>query len=421
VDYKVGTTTGISASDRAATVAALGRGDATAAQFTRPGHVFPLIAKPGGVLTRGGHTEASVDLCRLAGLDPAVAYICEVCSHETFEMLRLPDLIPLAQHLGMPLISIAALQRHLYHRTVLVRGGEWEAAAVLHAAVPTAAPPAAREGALGEDGSVEADTVQGDEADGAGSEAAAGAGAARTVSPALSREDADAGDSTFETAAGRGLRRLRACAMTERACRFASVYNANTYAVARFARDASDGGEADAAARRRIAVHLMLESWLAAEGASDGGPGSSGSTTAGRGFAALADARAVAMDAVASGAVHAAVVVVVGGDLSENTRGKVSAAHVGSGSAADDKPASASSGGPHRVCDRVVAEVEQVIAAIATPADYAVATATAAVDRGKGTAAWVAELRVWPAAAPEAAQALAERIVGASPSMVLLE
>ncbi|MFV2092948.1 MAG: 3,4-dihydroxy-2-butanone-4-phosphate synthase, partial [Hyphomicrobiales bacterium] len=70
VDYRVGTTTGISAEDRCATTRALANGNVGAGDFARPGHVFPLVAKPGGVLMRSGHTEAAVDLGRLAGLAP---------------------------------------------------------------------------------------------------------------------------------------------------------------------------------------------------------------------------------------------------------------------------------------------------------------------------------------------------------------
>ncbi len=70
VDYRVGLTTGISAAERCATVHALANPNAAASDFVRPGHVFPLVARPGGVLIRSGHTEAAVDLCRLAGETP---------------------------------------------------------------------------------------------------------------------------------------------------------------------------------------------------------------------------------------------------------------------------------------------------------------------------------------------------------------
>jgi 3,4-dihydroxy 2-butanone 4-phosphate synthase/GTP cyclohydrolase II len=77
VDFRHGTTTGISAEERANTVRALANANAGAADFVRPGHIFPLIAQDGGVLTRSGHTEAAVDLCKLAGLEP-VGVICEL-------------------------------------------------------------------------------------------------------------------------------------------------------------------------------------------------------------------------------------------------------------------------------------------------------------------------------------------------------
>src|ERR671926_178185 len=81
VDVKHGLTTGISAEQRSNTVRALANNNMGAADFVRPGHVFPLIAKDGGVLMRSGHTEAAVDLCRLAGLPPAAA-ICELANDD---------------------------------------------------------------------------------------------------------------------------------------------------------------------------------------------------------------------------------------------------------------------------------------------------------------------------------------------------
>jgi 3,4-dihydroxy 2-butanone 4-phosphate synthase/GTP cyclohydrolase II len=81
VDYRHGTTTGISAEDRTATVRALANGNCGAGDFTRPGHIFPLIAREGGVLIRSGHTEAAVDLCRLAGVPP-VGVICELVNDD---------------------------------------------------------------------------------------------------------------------------------------------------------------------------------------------------------------------------------------------------------------------------------------------------------------------------------------------------
>jgi 3,4-dihydroxy 2-butanone 4-phosphate synthase/GTP cyclohydrolase II len=81
VDFKHGTTTGISAEERCITVRALANSNVGPADFVRPGHVFPLIAQDGGVLTRSGHTEAAVDLCKLAGLDP-VGVICELVNDD---------------------------------------------------------------------------------------------------------------------------------------------------------------------------------------------------------------------------------------------------------------------------------------------------------------------------------------------------
>jgi 3,4-dihydroxy 2-butanone 4-phosphate synthase / GTP cyclohydrolase II len=107
VDAREGVTTGISASDRAKTVALLASPDTRADQLVRPGHVFPLHAKAGGVLRRAGHTEAAVDLARLAGLTPA-GVICEIANSDG-EMARLPDLEIFAQKYGLTLITIADL------------------------------------------------------------------------------------------------------------------------------------------------------------------------------------------------------------------------------------------------------------------------------------------------------------------------
>lgn len=86
VDYRHGTSTGISAEDRTATVRNLANPNAGASDFVRPGHIFPLIAKEGGVLMRSGHTEAAVDLCRLAGIEP-VGVICELVNDDGSVML----------------------------------------------------------------------------------------------------------------------------------------------------------------------------------------------------------------------------------------------------------------------------------------------------------------------------------------------
>ncbi|MGC9540971.1 bifunctional 3,4-dihydroxy-2-butanone-4-phosphate synthase/GTP cyclohydrolase II [Streptomyces sp. UG1] len=102
-----GVTTGISASDRATTLRLLASGEAQPSDLVRPGHIFPLRARPGGVLVRDGHTEAAVDLARLAGLRPAGA-IVEIAG-EDGEMLRLPELIPFARKHGLTIVSIEDL------------------------------------------------------------------------------------------------------------------------------------------------------------------------------------------------------------------------------------------------------------------------------------------------------------------------
>ena len=102
-----GVTTGISASDRATTLQVLASGNAEPDDLVRPGHIFPLRARTGGVLVRNGHTEAAVDLARLAGLRPAGA-IVEIAG-EDGRMLRLPELIPFARKHGLTIISIEDL------------------------------------------------------------------------------------------------------------------------------------------------------------------------------------------------------------------------------------------------------------------------------------------------------------------------
>ena len=102
-----GVTTGISAADRARTVRAAVKRDATPADIVQPGHVFPLMAQRGGTLVRAGHTEAGCDLAQLAGLTPA-AVICEVLK-EDGDMARLPDLLQFADHHGLKVGTIADL------------------------------------------------------------------------------------------------------------------------------------------------------------------------------------------------------------------------------------------------------------------------------------------------------------------------
>lgn len=107
VDYAIDTTTGISARDRAETVRALIDPAARPEDFIQPGHIFPLRYHKGGVLVRPGHTEAIVDLCRLAGLYPA-GVVCEIMKDDG-AMARLPDLIPMAERHGLNILSIADL------------------------------------------------------------------------------------------------------------------------------------------------------------------------------------------------------------------------------------------------------------------------------------------------------------------------
>jgi 3,4-dihydroxy 2-butanone 4-phosphate synthase / GTP cyclohydrolase II len=107
VDCRRGTTTGISAADRAATLRALADGTSQPDDFVRPGHLFPLRAREGGVLERRGHTEAAVDLARLAGLSPC-GVLCELMNDDG-TMSRPPDLIAFAARHGLPIIAIADL------------------------------------------------------------------------------------------------------------------------------------------------------------------------------------------------------------------------------------------------------------------------------------------------------------------------
>jgi 3,4-dihydroxy 2-butanone 4-phosphate synthase / GTP cyclohydrolase II len=118
VDH-VSTHTGISAFERAQTIAALVRDDSAPDEFRKPGHIFPLVAKRGGVLRRAGHTEAAVDLARLAG-EPEVGVICEILN-EDGTMARLPQLREIANTHGLKLISIADLIAFRKASEVLVR------------------------------------------------------------------------------------------------------------------------------------------------------------------------------------------------------------------------------------------------------------------------------------------------------------
>jgi len=118
VDYKHGTTTGISASDRNKTIRALINKKTNPEDLGRPGHIFPLRSAPGGVLRRAGHTEATVDLAKLAGHYPA-GVLCEVMK-ENGEMARLPDLFETAEKFGMKVISIKDLIQYRLQREKLV-------------------------------------------------------------------------------------------------------------------------------------------------------------------------------------------------------------------------------------------------------------------------------------------------------------
>ncbi len=116
---KFGTTTGISAYDRAITVKRAVSPDARPEDFVKPGHVFPLRARKGGVLKRSGHTEAAVDLARLAGLYPA-GVICEIMD-EDGTMMRLPKLLDYAKEHGLKIISIADLIEYRMKSESLIR------------------------------------------------------------------------------------------------------------------------------------------------------------------------------------------------------------------------------------------------------------------------------------------------------------
>jgi 3,4-dihydroxy 2-butanone 4-phosphate synthase/GTP cyclohydrolase II len=118
VDYRHGTTTGISAEERTLTVRALANNNAGRADFVRPGHIFPLIAKDGGVLMRSGHTEAAVDLCRLAGIEP-VAAICELVNDDG-SVMRGKEVAAFAKHHKLRRIAVADLIAYRQAREKLV-------------------------------------------------------------------------------------------------------------------------------------------------------------------------------------------------------------------------------------------------------------------------------------------------------------
>jgi 3,4-dihydroxy 2-butanone 4-phosphate synthase/GTP cyclohydrolase II len=134
IEARDGVTTGISAHDRARTVAVAINPGSAREEIVTPGHVFPLMAREGGTLVRAGHTEASVDIARMAGLIPA-GVICEIMNDDG-TMARLPDLVSFAQHHGLKLGTIASLIAHRRRTERLVRrvaqsaitheiGGDW--------------------------------------------------------------------------------------------------------------------------------------------------------------------------------------------------------------------------------------------------------------------------------------------------------
>jgi 3,4-dihydroxy 2-butanone 4-phosphate synthase / GTP cyclohydrolase II len=119
VDYRHGTTTGVSAADRAATARALADDATQPADLARPGHIFPLRAMEGGVLRRAGHTEAAIDLCRLAGVNHT-AVLCEIMN-EDGTMARTPELLALARRYAMKIITVRDLIEHRMQTEKLVR------------------------------------------------------------------------------------------------------------------------------------------------------------------------------------------------------------------------------------------------------------------------------------------------------------
>ncbi|HSJ74256.1 MAG TPA: bifunctional 3,4-dihydroxy-2-butanone-4-phosphate synthase/GTP cyclohydrolase II [Miltoncostaeaceae bacterium] len=121
IEARHGITTGISAPDRSRTIMVAIDPDSGPENLVKPGHVFPLRARPGGVLERAGHTEAAVDLARLAGLIPA-GVICEIAKDDG-TMARVPDLVPYAAEHGLKLITIAQLIEHRRRTERLIERG----------------------------------------------------------------------------------------------------------------------------------------------------------------------------------------------------------------------------------------------------------------------------------------------------------
>jgi 3,4-dihydroxy 2-butanone 4-phosphate synthase / GTP cyclohydrolase II len=121
IEARDGVTTGISAADRSRTIQVAIAPDAEPQDLVQPGHVFPLRAKPGGVLERIGQTEAAVDLARLAGLNPS-GVVCEIMN-EDGTMARVPDLVPYCERHGLKMITVADLVEHRRRREKLVERG----------------------------------------------------------------------------------------------------------------------------------------------------------------------------------------------------------------------------------------------------------------------------------------------------------
>ena len=132
VDAREGTTTGVSAADRARTVTALADPDTRADDFLRPGHIFPLRYREGGVLKRAGHTEAAIDLARLAGLRPA-GVLAEL-NKDDGTMMRMPELERFAAEHGLPLITVADLIAYRYRNEQIVERARESAVATEHGA-----------------------------------------------------------------------------------------------------------------------------------------------------------------------------------------------------------------------------------------------------------------------------------------------
>lgn len=121
VDFKHGTTTGISADDRTLTVRNLANPNVGPTDFVRPGHIFPLVAREGGVLMRSGHTEAAVDLCKLAGLPP-IGVICELVNDDG-TVTRGQQVVGFAEQHGLKLVSVADLIAYRQRKETLIELG----------------------------------------------------------------------------------------------------------------------------------------------------------------------------------------------------------------------------------------------------------------------------------------------------------